>query len=135
MIGILEGGDIYQCMVAIISLHPRHKIYIVPRGAGLYYIGATIIHGEDNSAISVKSMLDLTSALYTVHPGFLEARILKTFAQSRPTLLKATPTTKRENNIIYLNGFHRHGHLLGPTICHKIINNIINKEHHDKNYA
>ncbi len=59
-------------------LHPRYKIYIVPRPNNRYIIGATEIESEDKSPMSVRSSLELLSAVYAVHSGFAEARIIKT---------------------------------------------------------
>ena len=102
-------------------MHPRHPLYIVPRGADQYYIGATTIESEDNSPISLKSTLELTSALYFTHEGFAESRILKTFAHSRPTYSESMPKLTKQGNLIRLNGFYRHGYLLAPTYCQRLI--------------
>ncbi|MBT8349100.1 MAG: FAD-dependent oxidoreductase, partial [Sulfurovum sp.] len=40
-------------------LHPRYKIYIVPRPNNRYVIGATEIESEDKSPMSVRSSLEL----------------------------------------------------------------------------
>lgn len=113
-------------------IHPRYPIYIVPRGQQHYYIGATVIQGEDNSPISIKSILELTSALYTIHPGFYEARIVKTITQSRPTLFSVLPQVNYKGKFIELNGFYRHGHLLGPTICQQIIEKLSSERNDDR---
>jgi glycine oxidase len=102
-------------------MHPRHPLYIVPRGNNQYYIGATAIESEDNSPISLKSTLELTSALYFIHEGFAESRILKTFAHSRPTYSQSMPKLTKQGNLIRLNGFYRHGYLLAPTYCQRLI--------------
>lgn len=102
-------------------MHPRHPLYIVPRGDDQYYIGATTIECEDNSPISLKSTLELTSALYFIHEGFAESRILKTFAHSRPTYSQSMPKLSKQGNLILLNGFYRHGYLLAPTYCQRLI--------------
>ena len=116
-------------------IHPRHALYIVPRDDSLYYIGATTVGGQDDSAISVKSILDLTSALYTVHSGFLEARIVKTFSHSRPSFPSSMPKINKEANIISLNGFYRHGHLLGPALCQQVVKQLLNEEYINDKYC
>ena len=59
-------------------LHPRYKIYLSPRPDHIYIIGASEIESEDTSPISVKTMLELLSATYYIHPSFTEARLIKT---------------------------------------------------------
>ena len=58
-------------------LHPRMPVYIVPRGAGLYMVGATMIESDEATRVSARSMLELLSAAYALHPAFGEAQILE----------------------------------------------------------
>lgn len=101
-------------------VHPRYRLYIVPRTDNVYMIGASEINVEDNSQISVRSALEFLTAAYSMHPGFLEARILKTATHSRPTLPDGLPKIKVNNNIISINGLYRHGFLLAPTLANEI---------------
>ncbi|WP_440615934.1 FAD-dependent oxidoreductase [Cysteiniphilum sp. 6C5] len=104
--------------------HPRMPLYIVPRGSGVYYIGATIVQSEDMSQMSVISQLTLLSALLTVDEGFAEARIIKNFTQARPCFKEGLPRLMQQNNLITLNGFYRHGYLLAPIYALKVIDKI-----------
>ena len=54
-------------------LHPRMPVYVVPRGEGIYMIGATMIESDDAGAVTVRSALELLSAAYALHPAFGEA--------------------------------------------------------------
>ena len=58
-------------------MHPRYQIYVVPRPKDCYLIGATSLESEDFSPVSVRSALELLSALYSLNSSFSEARILE----------------------------------------------------------
>jgi len=124
-------------------LHPRYKIYIVPRGNGCegidleyckdckisqtegskrYIIGATEIESEDNSPVSVRSTLELMSAVFTVHPSFGEARIVNTETNCRPAFKDNLPRIENEEGLTRINGLYRHGYLLAPAIVEKALN-------------
>ena len=64
-------------------MHPRYKLYIVPKPHGRFIIGATELESEDRSPMSLQSLLELGSALYTLNPAFAEARILELDANLR----------------------------------------------------
>jgi len=108
-------------------LHPRYKIYIVPRQNNRYVIGATEIESEDKSPISVRSSLELLSAIYSMHSGFAEARIVKTLTNCRPTLRNNLPKIENEDKTTRINGLYRHGYLLAPAIVEKALNGGILK--------
>jgi len=103
-------------------LHPRYKIYIVPRANHRYVIGATEIESEDQSEVSVRSSLELLSALYAVHSGFAEARIVRMLSNCRPTLKDNLPNIEHEDKLTRINGLYRHGYLLAPAIVEKALN-------------
>jgi glycine oxidase len=102
-------------------LHPRYKLYIVPRRNNRYVIGATEIESEDKSPISVRSSLELLSAVYSMHSGFAEARIVKTLTNCRPTLRDNLPNIEQCKNMTRINGLYRHGYLLAPAIVEKAL--------------
>ncbi len=108
-------------------MHPRYSLYIAPREKNIYLVGASEIETEDDSAISVKSTLELLTAAYSIHPGFAEARLIKTATQVRPTLPNHLPKIQIDSNCISINGLHRHGYLLSPTIANDISNYITNR--------
>ena len=108
-------------------LHPRYKIYIVPRANNRYVIGATEIESEDRSAMSVRSSLELLSAVYSMHSGFAEARIVKMLTNCRPTLKDNLPKIEQKNKLTRINGLYRHGYLLAPAIVEKALNQGINR--------
>lgn len=98
-------------------LHPRYPIYIAPKPGGIYVIGATQLETEDLSSTSVRSALELLSALYSVHPAFGEARILEMATQCRPTLPDNLPEIRWDGRrLIQVNGLYRHGYLIAPAM-------------------
>lgn len=98
-------------------LHPRYPLYIAPKPNGVYVIGATQIETEDFSPISVRSTLELLSALYSVHPAFAEARLIETASQCRPTLPDHLPALNwNGKRLIQINGLYRHGYLIAPAL-------------------
>jgi len=123
-------------------MHPRYKLYIVPRGNGCegidleyckdcklsqttgykrYIIGATEIESEDTSAISVRSSMELLSALYTLHPNFGEARVVNSETNCRPAFRDNLPCIENETGLTRINGLYRHGYLLAPAIVEKAL--------------
>jgi glycine oxidase len=101
-------------------MHPRYRLYIVPRRDDLYLIGATQIESEDNSEITVRSTLELLSAAYSVHPGFAEARIVKSDVNLRPALADNQPKIIHQPGLLQVNGLFRHGYLMSPAIAKEI---------------
>ena len=98
-------------------LHPRYPLYIAPKPDGVYVIGATQIESEDLSPTSVRSALELLSALYSVHPAFGEARILEMATQCRPALPDNKPEIRwAGGKLIQINGLYRHGYLIAPAV-------------------
>jgi glycine oxidase len=102
-------------------IHPRYPIYIAPKEDDVYVVGATEIEAEDLSPMSVRSALELLSAVYTVHSGFAEARILEMATQCRPTLKDNLPeiAVDRKPNqagLMMINGLYRHGFMISPAI-------------------
>ncbi len=108
-------------------LHPRYKIYIVPRANNRYVIGATEIESEDKSPMSVRSSLELLSAVYSMHSGFAEARIVKMLTNCRPTLKDNLPNIEQKEKLTRINGLYRHGYLLAPAVVEQALNQGINR--------
>lgn len=102
-------------------MHPRYRIYIVPRTNNRYVVGATEIESEDMSPMSVRSSLELLSAVYSVHSGFGEARIVKQLTNCRPALRDNLPRIEVEKGMTRINGLYRHGYLLSPAVAEQAI--------------
>ena len=108
-------------------LHPRYKIYIVPRPNDRYIIGATEIESEDMSPMSVRSSLELLSAVYSMHSGFAEARIVKSVTNCRPALRDNLPKIEQGEKMTRINGLYRHGYLLAPAIVEEALKKGVNR--------
>jgi len=107
-------------------MHPRYPFYLAPRPNNEYVLGATVVESDDRSPVSVRSGLELMSALYSLHKGFGEARILEMASHCRPGLTNNMPTIKRKTWGFQLNGFYRHGYLFGPAIINEFLNILDN---------
>lgn len=117
-------------------LHPRIPLYIVPRGDGVYMLGATMIESSARKNVTARSMLELLSSAYAVNPAFGEAEILEIGVDSRPAFPNNLPQINRNQNLISINGLYRHGFLLAPSMARIVANHIfkntrleINNEH------
>ncbi|WP_339949394.1 FAD-dependent oxidoreductase [uncultured Albimonas sp.] len=97
-------------------LHPRFPLYIVPRGDGLFMLGATQIESDDRRR-SVRSVLELLSAAYALHPAFGEAEVVEIGADARPAFPDNLPRLVRRGDTIHVNGLFRHGFLLAPALA------------------
>ena len=100
-------------------LHPRHPIYVVPWSEGEFMVGATVIESEDDSPVSVRSMLELLGTAYTLHPSFAEAEIVESGSGVRPAFDDNVPKVIvcPQQRRIHVNGAYRHGFLLAPVLA------------------
>ena len=97
-------------------MHPRFPLYIAPRANHEYIIGATQIESDDDSPVTVRSGLELLSALYSLHQGFGEAHIIDLLSALRPTFMTNQPRIEVANSLIRINGLYRHGYLFAPAL-------------------
>jgi len=106
---------------AVRLIHPRYPLYIAPRNNHEYIIGATQIESDDDSPVTVRSGLELLSALYSLHKGFSEAHILDLKTGLRPTFSDNQPRVAINNRHISINGLYRHGYLFTPALVDQLI--------------
>lgn len=106
-------------------VHPRYPLYIAPKQDGHFVIGATQIEADDDSAVSVRSALELLSALYSVHSGFAEARIVEMASGLRPTLADNLPALRWVYSqgvpVLQINGLFRHGFMIAPAVLDAVL--------------
>ncbi|EPJ54963.1 MAG: hypothetical protein OFPI_04970 [Osedax symbiont Rs2] len=102
-------------------MHPRYQLYLVPKPGGQYVIGATQIESEDRSSVTVQSMLELCSAMYSINPAFAEARILEQNTNLRPALNDNKASILVCDRHVSINGLFRHGYLIAPAIVRSVI--------------
>ena len=98
-------------------LHPRIPLYVVPRGDGRFMVGATMIESDAGGPMTVRSAIELLNAAYALHPAFAEAAILEFGAGVRPAYPDNLPRVVRDGRVLRLNGMHRHGFLLSPSLA------------------
>jgi glycine oxidase len=102
-------------------IHPRYAIYVAPRPAGQFIVGATELDSEDAGAPTLRSTLELGSALYSLHPEFGEARVLRLAAALRPALPDHHPVAGRGDDAVWrINGLYRHGFLIAPALVRHV---------------
>ncbi|OWJ79083.1 FAD-dependent oxidoreductase [Haematobacter missouriensis] len=98
-------------------LHPRHPLYIVPRGEGVYMLGATQIETGARGPATLRSVVELLNAAYALHPAFAEAEVVEIGADARPAFPDNMPRVFRRAGRIHVNGLFRHGFLLSPAMA------------------
>ncbi|EKF19314.1 glycine oxidase ThiO [Nitratireductor pacificus] len=98
-------------------LHPRIPVYVVPRADHRFMVGATMIESEDTGPVSVRSMMELLNAAYSLHPAFAEAKIVETGVGVRPAYADNLPRVTRTGRGVRVNGLYRHGFLLSPAMA------------------
>lgn len=101
-------------------LHPRIPLYIVPRADGLFMVGATMIESDEPTRISARSMLELLSAAYALHPAFGEAEIVEIGTGVRPAFPDNLPRIRWCGATVHVNGLFRHGFLLAPALARRV---------------
>lgn len=111
-------------------LHPRIPLYVVPRGEGVFMVGATMIESDDTTRITARSMLELLSAAYALHPAFAEAEIIEIGTQVRPAFPDNLPRIRWIDGMLYLNGLYRHGFLLAPALARRVAGVLLEHRHY-----
>lgn len=99
-------------------LHPRHRVYLVPRPGERVVVGASEIESEDRSGVSLRSAVELLSAAHSVLPELAEARIEHLESNLRPALGDHLPCVQHSPGLLRLNGLFRHGWLIAPALIH-----------------
>lgn len=97
-------------------LHPRFPLYVVPHGNDTYMLGATMIEATERTRITARSLLELLSAAYALHPAFGEAEVLEIGVDARPAFPDNLPRIQCRHGAIHVNGLFRHGFLLAPAV-------------------
>ena len=97
-------------------MHPRYQLYVAPRPDHAFVVGATELESEDTGPMTLRSMLELGSALYSLHPGFGEARVQRLSSALRPALDNDQPLYGLRDGVFHINGLYRHGYLCAPAV-------------------
>ncbi|MBB2198206.1 glycine oxidase ThiO [Gluconacetobacter sp. 1c LMG 22058] len=101
-------------------LHPRIPVYIVPRADHLFMVGATMVESESLASMTLRSMVELLTAAYVLHPAFGEAEIVETGVGVRPAYPDNVPAVTVEGRTVHVNGMYRHGFLLSPSRARQV---------------
>lgn len=102
-------------------LHPRHKVYIVPRPGDIVLVGASEIESQDRSPMSLRSAVELMAAAHSVVPALAEARIIRMDTNLRPALPDNAPHMDCAAGLVRINGLFRHGWLLAPALVEQAL--------------
>ena len=105
-------------------MHPRYQLYVAPRPNGEFVVGATELESEDTGPVTVRSVLELASALHSLHPAFGEARILRMSAALRPALDDHRPRVEQRDGVWHINGLYRHGYLCAPALVDDLMQKL-----------
>ncbi len=102
-------------------LHPRHRVYLLPRTRDQLVLGASEIESEDRSPVSLQSAVELMAAAHSVMPALAEARIERLDVNLRPALPDNRPFAHSQPGLLQLNGLYRHGWLLAPAFVQELL--------------
>lgn len=100
-------------------LHPRHRVYMVPRPGDLIVVGASEIESEDRSPVSLRTTVELLAAAHSVLPGLAEARVVHSESNLRPALPDNLPRVEQAPGLLRVNGLFRHGWLIAPALVER----------------
>lgn len=102
-------------------LHPRHRVYLVPRSNNTFVVGATEIESEDRSPVSLRSTVELLAAAHSIMPALAEARVIHSETNLRPALADNLPRIEHEAGLTRINGLFRHGWLIAPAMVEQAL--------------
>lgn len=110
-------------------LHPRLPVYVVPRGAGLFMVGGTMIESDEDARVTARALLELLSAAYALHPAFGEAQVVEIATGVRAAFPDNLPQLRRRGAVLYVNGLFRHGFLLAPALARRAADVLLEGSH------
>lgn len=105
-------------------LHPRHRVYLVPRPGDVIVVGASEVESEDRSPISLRSAVELMAAAHSALPALAEARIVHMETNLRPAFADHRPRVEQQPGLLRINGLFRHGWLLAPALAEKAFQHV-----------
>lgn len=105
-------------------LHPRHRVYLVPREGDHIVVGASEIESEDRSPISLRSTVELLAAAHSIIPELAEARVIHSETNLRPALPDNLPRVEQSAGLVRINGLFRHGWLIAPALVEQTLKDL-----------
>ena len=109
-------------------MHPRYALYVAPRPDHQFVVGATELESEDTGPVTLRSALELGSALHSLNPAFGEARVLRLSAALRPALDDHRPVVLQQGGVWHINGLYRHGYLCAPALVDSLVHQLLGTE-------
>jgi glycine oxidase len=76
-----------------------------------------MVEADAPGRVTARSLLELLSTAYTVHPAFGEAEVVEIQSGLRPSFKDNLPRVIRRGKRVYVNGAYRHGFLLAPVLA------------------
>jgi glycine oxidase len=110
-------------------LHPRLPVYVVPRGDGRYLVGATMLESDEPAQVTARSLLELLSGAYALHPAFGDAQVRELGTAVRPAFPDNLPHLVWQDDVLHLNGLFRHGFLLAPALARRAAEVLLHGRH------
>lgn len=106
-------------------LHPRMPLYLVPRADGLFMIGGTMVESNSDRPPTLRSLTEMLSAAFAIHPAFAEASVVEIGAGLRPAFPDNLPRLVEHDGSLHLNGLYRHGFLLAPALAQQAAQHLL----------
>ncbi|KZL12655.1 Glycine oxidase [Pseudovibrio axinellae] len=106
-------------------LHPRMPLYLVPRADGLFMIGGTMVESNSDRPPTLRSLTEMMSAAFVIHPAFAEASVVEIGAGLRPAFQDNLPRLTEHDGSLHLNGLYRHGFLLAPAMAQQAAQRLL----------
>ena len=106
-------------------IQQRFDIFIVPKPHDIFVVGGTELDKHGTHAVTVRSSLDLLSAIYALHPGFADAEIIEAIAGQRSVYSNKNPSITVSENIACINGLSRQGWLAGPALVEQMLQQVL----------
>jgi glycine oxidase len=101
--------------------------YLVPRGDGRYYLGATVEEQGFDTSVTALGVYELLREAAEVIPGVLELEIEEAFAGLRPGTPDNAPivgTDPADERIVWATGHFRNGILLTPLTAELVADEL-----------
>jgi glycine oxidase len=101
--------------------------YLVPRGDGRYYLGATVEERGFDTAVTALGVYELLREAAEVLPGVLELEIDEAFAGLRPGTPDNAPiigADPRDERVVWATGHYRNGILLCPLTAEMVVDEL-----------
>jgi glycine oxidase len=101
--------------------------YLVPRGDGRYYLGATVEEQGFDTSVTALGVYELLREAAEVIPGILELQIEESFAGLRPGTPDNAPivgTDPADERLVWATGHFRNGILLTPLTAELVADEL-----------